>query len=499
MIAKLSQRGTSFNGVSAYLLHDKREEGENHRNTSKRVEWTATRNIMSDNAEFAFRVMSATAMDKDRLKQEAGISTAGRKSKGDVYHYSLAWHPDEQGKFSKNEMLEAVDSSLKKIGATDHQAVIVAHNDEPQPHVHIVVNLVDPKTGKNLPLNYDRKKLDEWAYEYRKERGEEQKYCPNRDKKAKAIEAKKQGQKVPFVAGDNVPRHLISDFDDAKAHVTADDLKLFKRQQAELYKQNTTAVYIDGEVKHLNLSEYGKYQKSEHTQQANDLDQKFKQQKATIEREYKQEKLRAEQAIELQMKPAFTEARRQNQNDRAFWEKRDKRLVGKLQNVISTVEFTLAIGRAENKNAISSFYSALSNAGVRKQALDRQLNARLKTLTVEQNRQKKQAVSMVKARKKDRLSTARENYREDKKTLTTKQGRETSELKSRWRDFGQQKRLAFKALKQKGLLRANDAKTVEKAEVKEAKKQFEDIKDKKPERPKRKRKPRSRKRTRNDD
>ncbi len=496
MIAKLSKRGTSFKGVSAYLLHDKREEGDRQINTSERVEWTATRNIMSDNAQFAFRVMSATAMDKDRLKQDAGISTAGRKSKGDVYHYSLAWHPDEQGKFSKEDMLSAVDSSLKAIGAENHQAVIVSHNDEPQPHVHIVVNLVDPKTGKNLPLNYDRKRLDEWAYEYRKERGEEQQYCPNRDKKAKAIEARKNGQKVPYVAGENVPRHLIDDFNDARSHVTPEDIKKFRMHQAELYKQNTTAVYVDGKVQHLNLSDFGKYQKSKHGDEHKALDQQFKDRKKTIEKDHKQEVRQATDAVKAQMKPAFTEAYRQNQNDREFWKKRDKKLIGKLQNAIDTVIFTRSIGRGENKNFISSLYGALSSAGVRVQGVERKLEARLRDLKKEEKSQIKQAVNMVKVRKAERQEAARRDYQDSSGKLSERQGREVKELKSRWRDFGEQKRLAFRALKQKGLLRAQDAKSAERPEVKIAKEQFDKEKVEKPERAKRKRKPRSRKRTR---
>ncbi len=63
----------------------------------------------------------------------------GQKSKGAVLHYSIAWHPDEADKIDRAEMLRAADASLKAIGAHDRQAVIVAHNDEPHPHVHVIV------------------------------------------------------------------------------------------------------------------------------------------------------------------------------------------------------------------------------------------------------------------------------------------------------------------------------------------------------------------------
>ena len=225
MVPKVAARGTSFKGAAAYYLHDKRQEGEHTRNTSDRVAWTQTRNLMSDDPGFAMRLMAATAMDKDRLKKAAGVRNTGNKSKGDVYAYSLSWHPDEQGKFDKAQMLEAVDQSIKALGAQDHQAVIVAHNDESHPHVHVIVNLVHPETGKNLGLSHDRKKLDKWAYAYRRSRGEERMYCPGRSAKHEAIEAKKRGAEVDFVRGDkSQTRWFSGHFNEAKWAVNENDL-----------------------------------------------------------------------------------------------------------------------------------------------------------------------------------------------------------------------------------------------------------------------------------
>jgi len=82
--------------------------------------------------------MAATSMDQDRLKRAAEIRTSGRKSKGAVYHYSIAWSPEEAGKIDKAEMLKAVDQSLEALGAEDRQTMIVCHNDEDHPHAHVV-------------------------------------------------------------------------------------------------------------------------------------------------------------------------------------------------------------------------------------------------------------------------------------------------------------------------------------------------------------------------
>ena len=66
MIPKDHGFGTSFKGVGQYLLHDK-----GHANTNERVTWTHTEGFGTSDAETAFRIMAAVAMDADRLKRQA--------------------------------------------------------------------------------------------------------------------------------------------------------------------------------------------------------------------------------------------------------------------------------------------------------------------------------------------------------------------------------------------------------------------------------------------
>lgn len=187
MVPEIAKAGHSFKGAFAYYLHDKRQEQDAaHPATAERVAWVVTRNLATDDPHAAARIMIATAKSADELKKAAGIKASGRKSNSHVYAYSLAWHPEETGSLSNKEMLRAVDVSLKRIGAEEHQVVIVRHQDEPQPHVHVIINRVHPETGLMLKTDNDRYKLGDWALEYRRERGEELKYCPKREEKRKA-------------------------------------------------------------------------------------------------------------------------------------------------------------------------------------------------------------------------------------------------------------------------------------------------------------------------
>lgn len=181
-----TKQGKSFTGLVAYLL-----EGSKGQENPERVGWTETRNLATDRAKTAARVMAATALDQNRLKSEAGISNAGRRSANHVLHYTLSWAEDQQP--SREEMMRAVNGSLAVLGetkgkkggrkgkagrvavrdqfASEHQVLVVSHEDTENAHVHVVVNRVHPEHGVMLPAGHDFKKLSRWAEKYERETG----------------------------------------------------------------------------------------------------------------------------------------------------------------------------------------------------------------------------------------------------------------------------------------------------------------------------------------
>lgn len=204
MINVVTEHGSSFKGLAAYLLHDV-DQAE----SSERVAWTETHGLATDDPERAWRIMTATAKSQAELKAEAGIANTGRKSHKHVMHYVLSWHPEERGELTREEMVSAAKASMTYLGtyegeklgkgktakrtqhADEHQAVIVCHDeggDKPM-HVHIMVNRVHPEHGVILPDSKDYEKLSAWALDYRRAQGKED-YCPER---VKAAAKKAQG------------------------------------------------------------------------------------------------------------------------------------------------------------------------------------------------------------------------------------------------------------------------------------------------------------------
>lgn len=183
MIGNLSKPGTSFKGAFAYHAHDK-----GRTDTADRVEWVSTRNLMTDDVARAERIMIATALDADRLKQESGVHNTGRKSAAHVQTLSLSWSPDER--VSREEMERAADEAISRLGLEDHQAVVLAHNDTAHQHVHVIVNRVNPQDGRMATLSNGKRKLDQWAHEYEKRRGRI--VTPKRAEKYQRREAARQ-------------------------------------------------------------------------------------------------------------------------------------------------------------------------------------------------------------------------------------------------------------------------------------------------------------------
>ena len=216
MVPRIAKRGYSFKGSGLYYLHDKEAM------TSERVAWTQTRNVLTDNPELALKVMAWTDVNSDYLKERSGGSSAGAKqTKGNVYNTSLAWHPDE--KPDKEAMIKAADEYIAHMGLSGHEAVIVAHNDTDHAHLHIILNLVHPETGKVKDPGLDQPRAQKWALEYERRTGKI--YCPVREENAQRRE---QGEKIKHRAQKQGYSEAVT-----RAYRAADNGKAFARSLKE--------------------------------------------------------------------------------------------------------------------------------------------------------------------------------------------------------------------------------------------------------------------------
>ena len=135
-----AQTGTGFGGLARYLATGHRGD------QPERVEWAKSRNLPTTDPDTYPAMMRATARMSRRVVDP-------------VFHFSVSWPVDE--KLEPDAMESIADRTLDDLGLSDHQAVIVCHNDTQHPHLHVIVNRVHPTTGKAWP---------KWRYKTRLER-----------------------------------------------------------------------------------------------------------------------------------------------------------------------------------------------------------------------------------------------------------------------------------------------------------------------------------------
>lgn len=263
-------KGAGIKGTALYVLHDERtleekaigwELGEEYQSAHRRG-FTDTRNLSTDNPDLAWRLMCATAKNHKELKQAAGIHKGGRQTEKFCGHMSLSWEHDAAP--DKAEMLRAAEGALTALGWEKLQALIVEHTDHDHAHCHIVVNLIDPETGKAAPnAKGDYEKLQKWAFEYESQRGKI--VCDRRAERMQAAEqeapkperrqwlprkeweAQRRAEREAAKAADAQQRRAIMAETMAKMRQNAADVReafrgewaaLYREQRAELAKMD---------------------------------------------------------------------------------------------------------------------------------------------------------------------------------------------------------------------------------------------------------------------
>lgn len=189
VIVKIIQGG-AFRGLGAYLFepqsrsmkaaNDFEQLGGYLTGRESRVDWHAVRNLATDDPGTAIHDMCQTLYRQAELKQAAGITSKGRKLQKPVMHVVLSW--EEGASPDRAHMMDAANDYLRTIGLADYQAIMVAHKDTGNRHLHIMVNRVSPKDGRAASLSFSKERSQAWALSY--EQKQQRIVCPAREMKA---------------------------------------------------------------------------------------------------------------------------------------------------------------------------------------------------------------------------------------------------------------------------------------------------------------------------
>lgn len=416
MVPKLHPKGASFAGAAAYLLHDK-----DRADTSERVEWTATRNLVSDNPHVAWRVMVATALDQNRLKEQAGIANTGRKSSKHVLHLTLSWHPEQNP--TKEQMLEAADGALGALKASDRQALIVAHNDELHPHIHLMINRVSPRDGRLLSSSNDRLALSKWAESYERDQGKI--YC---DERVLNNRLRSGGN---YVKGErNVPRHVF----EALARQTSND------------NDQALSVRAAERKKDRALALRGRNMTKQHNAAWSKLDGEFQQRKADIAQSLKKETSRAEAKIAEEMRPEWKELYARQDAEKRTFDSLEKTLFGRTSNMVRTIQVTAKDLGGTESGILRRSFGILTNAGQRLEYFEKAQARARAALAGKKARKVAKATDALKAQRDKKLGAARKLFLSERKALFKRQEIERDAHRASWAERNVERNLQFSRL-----------------------------------------------------
>lgn len=424
MIPKLHKKGKSFRGAALYLLHDKGAS------TSDRVAWTETRNLATNNPEAAWRVMAATALDQTRLKSEAGIKSTGRKSKDSVLHMTLSWHPDEADGLTREEMLGAAEGALTALKAQDHQVLFVNHDDEPQPHLHILVNRVSPTDGRLLSSSKEKLALSRWAEAYERERGTI--FCEER---VLNNASRDRGQ---FTRGQKEkPRHIFE-------LEAGNDNEPWAAKLREEQRQK------DLEVRRKQLA-----QTKRHEQEWNGLHTDHEDENAALHKDVRRQITVAKQRAGDELADDWARLALDQEEERKSFIEREKTLAGKASNILRSIDWTGLLRQERRGTAIKEAFGLLAGReGARSETLRRAQARQTIELDKRELEAKRIAATAEHRKHQARLQKQREQFLIKRHDVLFRHQMEDSCMGAAWLKRKQQRVLAWETARSKEATRA---------------------------------------------
>ena len=408
MVPKLHKKGSSFKGAATYLLHDKGRAKSSHR-----VSWTQTRNLAVHDPQVAWRIMAATAIDQERLKEQAGIKATGRKSHLSVLHLTLAWHPEEKDTLTREDMKRAATGAIRALGAEDHQILIIAHNDEDHPHIHILINRVNPHDGRMLSSSKEKLELSRWAEEYEKERGKI--YCEERVANNKA---RSQGE---YRRGDKDQHRLLFE-EIKKEHQSAND----NRTEAERIRERQRR--IDAEI-----SQKGRELTEKHSEEWRALSAAFETKKASLDSKIQALRDQIMQSAKGAHRDIKNSLKEKQRLERAVFERREDKSAGRLKNIKGAFQSSTTQNGKQQSGKLGRLFKILVSRSERQRKLLERQKSEMRALETEQRLRRELLQQRIEQTSNSRYAQASAKFLSDREKLVESQAQERRSLQRRWR------------------------------------------------------------------
>ncbi len=141
---------------------------------------------------------------------------------------------------------------------------------------------------------------------------------------------------------------------------------------------------------------------------------------------------------------------RQQRNEEHKFKQREKRLSGKLQNMVTAVKIARASGRAEDSSILSMVFNFFSGKSRRLKWLKNKHKKQERGFKADQRAYTRQAVADLNGRRGEKAAAAHDQFGLDRQSLINRQGDEKTDLQQRWRVRNEQKKRALEMISEQG-------------------------------------------------
>ena len=318
-----------------------------------------------------------------------------------MYAYALAWHPDEAEALTKAEMLSAVESSLQELQAEHLQAIVVCHTDQKHPHVHVVLNRVDPADGRMHPFKNDRLQLSDWANNYERERGEI--LTPVREEKRQERERNK----------------------DQKSR---QDYAQQKRKEAsERPKDDLSPAAM--------LKDLSAAQKESHRQEWSELSATNKAKRNAIYDDYRKRIKDAAALHKHECKPFWRDHFKNERERKKAYDNRETSILGIVQNAMSATAYQHITGELDGKGKLSATFSNVLSSQKRRTVFEKRLELDRKTLHRELKSILDEDIKSIQSQRTAALKDQRASFDQSRSELIERQDAEWAKVREAWKQL----------------------------------------------------------------
>lgn len=414
--------GQSFKGLHAYCAHDR-----DRANTSERVDWIETRNVAANDPAQAWKIMAATARAQNDIKRAAGVRTGKAPKDGAVLHVVLSFADGEP--MSREAVRTAADEFLSQLGvdpakmrsknkpsrrqfAEEHQAVMYAHTDTDNTHVHLMINRVHPETGIILPSNNDQLKAQKWALEYSKRHGTAER-TPDR---AENAEARENGE---YVKANRRKSRNVHEQEAELAKGAANDNDHVRAFQEQQRKKDAALALRGRNLTRLQDAAWNK------------LADAHKQRKAALARSLQKQINQAKANTREEYRPKWRDLRKVQESEKATFAELERSFFGRAANA---AKLSADLVREERSGVIARTFRILSNAGERKAYFERAQQRAQSTLQREQAEKVQSRAQELRTAQAAKMAANRAVFAQQRETLAKAQATERQKLKDDWKD-----------------------------------------------------------------